>query len=131
MTDRQPSGAATVRRLVEVFYERARQDDLLGPVFETFVGDWDRHHRVVTDFWSDVLLRTEQYDGRPYPPHMRLPVTPEHFDRWLTLFTATADEVLPAEMADLAKQRARLMAESFRTGLFALRDDQGHFRKPL
>jgi hemoglobin len=107
-----------IATLVRVFYTNARADGVLAPVFARTVNDWDHHLVLVQDFWSHVLLGTSRYKGHPFPVHMHLPIEPEHFDRWLELFLAAADETLPDKAAARAKARAVHMAESFRVGLF-------------
>lgn len=102
-----------IAELVRSFYGRARQDVLIGPVFEAAVEDWDEHIGKITDFWSGVMLRTGRYDGRPMRPHLILPLTGEHFDRWLDLFEATARELCPPEIAEAFIVRARRIADSF------------------
>ncbi len=99
--------------LVGTFYDRARRDDLIGPVFEAAVADWDDHIGKITDFWSSVMLRTGRYQGRPMRPHLILPLTGAHFDRWLELFEATARELCPPEIAEAFIVRARRIADSF------------------
>ena len=47
-----------IAQLVRSFYGRARADALLRPVFEAAIRDWDKHHRIVEDFWSRTLLGT-------------------------------------------------------------------------
>ena len=104
--------------LVRHFYERVMADASLRPIFEATIQDWDSHHRIVENFWSRTLLNTDSYHGSPYPLHARLPIQPEHFDRWLALFRETALEVLPADAAEKAIARAEHMAESFKAGMF-------------
>jgi len=99
--------------LVRTFYDRARQDDVIGPVFDAAVTDWDDHIGKITDFWSSVMLRTGRYQGRPMRPHLILPLTGAHFDRWLALFEATARELCPPEIAEAFIVRARRIADSF------------------
>ena len=113
-----PLSERHIRELVRSFYERARSDPGLRPVFEAAISDWDEHHRIVEDFWSRTLLGTHRYQGHPYPVHTQLPLKPEHFDRWLDLFQQTAREVLPTETASQAIARAEHMAESFKAGMF-------------
>ena len=108
-----------VATLVQRFYERALADDALRPVFQQAISDWDTHHRVVGDFWSKTLLGTQRYQGHPYVVHARLPLTNEHFARWLALFRATAEEVLSADLAAQAIARAEHMAESFQAGILS------------
>lgn len=113
-----PLGEEQIALLVRRFYERARLDAALRPIFENAIADWDEHHRIVEDFWSRTLLDTQRYKGHPYGVHTRLPLRPEHFDRWLELFRETAREVLPEEAAARAIGRAEHMAGSFKVGMF-------------
>lgn len=115
-----PPTESQITELVHRFYEKARADELIGPVFANAVTDWDEHHRIVADFWSRTLLGTQRYKGNPYAAHTQLPLKPEFFDRWLVLFRATAAEVLPPDAAERAGDRAELMAGSFKAGLFTL-----------
>lgn len=113
-----PPSEEQIDRLVRRFYDKARLDDRLGPLFANAITDWEEHFRIVQDFWSNILLGTGRYKGSPFPPHMQLPIELEHFDRWLELFAATAAEELPAQAAALAVSRAQHMTKSFRMGLF-------------
>lgn len=110
---------------VREFYGKARQDPAIGPIFNHVVEDWDVHLRVVSNFWSKVLLQTERYSGHPYVAHVKLPIENEHFDIWLGLFVETAKQHLPAEYAEKAAAKAHHMAESFRAGLFPFHDHDG------
>lgn len=110
-----------VQRMVRLFYERGLADPLLGPVFRDAIHDWDEHVAKIADFWSNILYQTGRYKGHPFPAHRALPVEPEHFDRWIALFTETVRETLPEWEADQACTKARLMAQSFKAGLYALR----------
>jgi len=113
--------------LVRTFYERARQDDVIGPVFAAAVQDWDDHIAKITDFWSSVMLRTGRYNGRPMRPHLILPLEGRHFDRWLDLFEATAREVCEPEIAEAFIVRARRIADSFE---MARASQRGEFSAP-
>ncbi|HEV7260750.1 MAG TPA: group III truncated hemoglobin [Bosea sp. (in: a-proteobacteria)] len=105
---------AMIATLVQRFYERAREDALIGPIFMGAVHDWDEHIANITDFWSSVMLRTGRYQGRPMRPHLILPLEPWHFDRWLVLFEATARSVCADDdIADAFIIRARRIADSF------------------
>ena len=55
-----PFDESHIAQMVRNFYERARADELLRPVFESVVSDWDGHHHIVEDFWSRTLLDTKQ-----------------------------------------------------------------------
>lgn len=117
-------GEDDIRILVHTFYGRVREDDFIGPIFNRKIGDWDAHLSKLRDFWSSVILRTRRYEGRPMRAHLLLPdIRPEHFDRWLDLFEATARDVLEPEAARVFIQRARMIADSFEFGLASQRGD--------
>lgn len=84
-----------IGELVERFYAKARQDELLGPVFDKAIGDrWDSHLATMKMFWSSIMLGSASYKGNPMAVHMRLPnLGPRHFERWLALWRETAAEV--------------------------------------
>jgi hemoglobin len=90
-----------IHDLVHTFYERVREDVVLGPVFEArLAGRWDVHLAKMCDFWSSVLLATGRFRGNPVAAHRTIPgVSARHFDRWIELFETTAFDVLPALIA--------------------------------
>ncbi len=114
---------ASIERLVRTFYERAREDALIGPIFTANVADWDHHIARITDFWSSVILRTGRYDGRPMRPHLMLPLKGEHFDRWLALFEQTARDIFSTGAAEIFLDRARRIADSFEMGIATTRGE--------
>ena len=125
---------ASIQELVATFYGRAREDELLGPIFAEAVHDWDHHIAQIAQFWSSVILKTGGYEGRPMPPHLKLNLKNEHFDRWLALFEQTARDIYPAEAAIIFIDRARRIADSFE---MAIATQAGriaaprHARRPL
>ncbi|KAB2714981.1 group III truncated hemoglobin [Brucella intermedia] len=104
---------ASIERLVTTFYGRAREDAVIGPIFADAVDDWDHHIAQIAAFWSSVILKTGNYDGRPMAPHLKLGLRNEHFDRWLDLFEKTTREIFPPETAIIFIDRARRIADSF------------------
>lgn len=116
---------AAIRLCVEQFYGKARQDELLGPIFNSKVVDWEVHLRVITNFWSHALLGTKDYKGSPFVHHMNLPVELAHFTRWLELFEETAHHTLSPALAAKALAKANHMAESFKAGIFPFIDKDG------
>lgn len=107
-----------IGRLVQAFYARVRQDEVLGPVFERHVTDWDAHLVKLCDFWSSVTLMTGAYKGRPMPVHAAISGTSdENFSRWLRLFRETAQTCCPPAAAALFIERAGRIAESLRLGI--------------
>lgn len=104
-----------IKQLVNRFYGKVREDELLAPVFNQRIGDlWPEHLEKMYKFWQTVLLQEHTYFGSPFLPHAQLPVDATHFDRWLTLFFQTIDETFVGAKAEEAKWRAAKMADMFR-----------------
>ena len=103
-----------IQLMVNTFYDTIRQDELLGPIFDGIIQDrWPVHLEKMYRFWQTILLEDHTYFGQPFPPHARMPIQQEHFDRWVALFTATVDRLFDGQKADEAKWRARRMADMF------------------
>lgn len=102
-------GRPGLERLVESFYTRAREDDVLGPVFARHVHDWPSHFQTVADFWSNHTGGPPRYRGG-MGKHLRLGLQPEHFVRWLALWEDTARQQFgegpAAELAAIGRQVA-------------------------
>ena len=108
---------AMIERLVRGFYDRVREDALIGPVFAARIVDWEPHLAQMFAFWSSVALMTGRYHGQPMRKHLMLPVDGRHFDRWLALFEATAADLCPPRAAAHFVERARRIAESIEMGV--------------
>ena len=108
---------ALIERLVRAFYARVRSDEVLGPIFEARIADWEPHLQRMFAFWSSVALMSGRYHGTPMAKHMPLPVDADHFDRWLALFEATAREVCAPEAATHFVELARRIAASLELGI--------------
>lgn len=118
---------AEIESTVALFYGRAREDPLLGPVFREAIPDpqWNAHLARIAAFWRKVLRRQPGYEGNPMRAHVALGVLEKpHFERWLALFEAAAREVCRPEAAEEFVERARLIAASLLHGLefFRARD---------
>jgi len=109
-----------VRDLVEQFYGKVRDDDLLGPVFYLALGeDWGPHLDRLTEFWSTIVLGTRSFQGNVYGTHMALAdIEPEHFQRWLGLFAETVGELFEPADAEQFMTMARRVASSLQIGFF-------------
>ena len=119
MTDTDPS-LAQLRQLVDVFYERVRRDEEIGPIFNDAVSDWPHHLDKITDFWHSVMFGSGRYPGGLMMRHFmhRDRIKPEHFERWLALWRMTTAERMPPEMAEVLQDRAGRVGESLKLGLF-------------
>jgi hemoglobin len=108
---------AMIERLVRSFYDKVREDEMLGPVFDARITDWEPHLAQMCAFWSSVALMSGRYHGAPMPKHLPLPVDAAHFDRWLALFEATASEVCPPAAQAHFLERAKRIAASLELGI--------------
>jgi hemoglobin len=107
-----------IAALVERFYSKARRDPMIGPVFSAAVEDWDTHLRKLCDFWSSVMLTTGRYKGNPMAAHVKHPIEPAFFDRWLLLWRETAAELFAPPIAERFRDKAERIAESLKLALF-------------
>ncbi len=110
---------ADIERLIDAFYTTVRADDLLGPIFNTAIGDnWSHHLPIMYQFWDMVLFSAPGYAGSPVRKHTdldkRLPMDKPHFERWVAIWTTTVDGMYAGEIADMAKNKAELMANLIR-----------------
>jgi hemoglobin len=103
-----------IRKLVDTFYDKVNQDEMLAPVFNDFAHvDWKAHLPVMYSFWSTVLFGTMSYKGRPFPKHLPLPIGTEHFSRWLQLFFQNVNDHFSGDKAQEAKTKALNIATMF------------------
>jgi hemoglobin len=89
-------------RLMNAFYDRVEQDDLLSPYFPG--GVHEEHRRNVAAWWSEVFggpaEYTERLGGyeRMLGKHLRLGITPEERLRFASLMSLAADDAgMPAD----------------------------------
>ncbi len=101
-----------IAQLVRLFYSRARQDALIGPVFEAVIHDWEGHMRALTAFWAAQLRGRGTYRGQPVAAHIALAqrIAPGMFARWLALWRATTAEVMSPDDAALLTEKAERIA---------------------
>lgn len=105
-----------IKKLVDVFYDRVREDELLAPIFNGIIQDrWPQHLNIMYTFWQTVLLGEHTYFGSPFVPHANLPIDHHHFQAWLSLFKETIDKLFEGKVAEDAKWRADKMALMFET----------------
>ncbi|MDF2438608.1 MAG: sec-independent protein translocase TatC [Bacteroidota bacterium] len=103
-----------IKLLVDTFYSKVNNDDLLSPIFNDKAKvDWPHHLPTMYKFWGTQLIGTMDYKGQPFPPHMKLDLAGEHFNRWLELFTATVKELFEGPTAELAIYKAQNIAQIF------------------
>lgn len=108
---------ADIVTLVETFYTKAFHDDLIGHIFTDVVPmDLATHMPIMADFWQTVLFKAGLYKRNAlkihFDIHAKEPLTLEHFNRWLQLWTTTVDELFVGEKAEMAKVQAHQIAGS-------------------
>ena len=103
-----------VKTLVDEFYGKVREDNLLKDIFNERIQDrWPEHLEKMYRFWQTVLLDEHTYSGSPFLPHSTMPIQMEHFNRWIKLFNETLEESFTGEKAKEASKRAKMMADMF------------------
>jgi|SRR5882672_2270634 len=100
-----------VELLINSFYDKVKQDDVIGFIFNDVAKvNWEKHLPVMYDFWESIIFLTNKYSGNPMDVHMhlnhRVQLKKEHFERWLKLFTGMVDELFEGKRADLIKEKA-------------------------
>ncbi|MBR9915747.1 MAG: group III truncated hemoglobin [Algicola sp.] len=118
-------------RLVTLFYDKVRADQLLGPFFNDTITDWESHLEHLTTFWESSLFMTRKlqhkYHGNPLEVHVDVDrkfngqITELHFGVWLNLWYQTLDELFEGEVTDNAKRRARKMGTFMYLKIFEAR----------
>lgn len=114
--------AADIDRLVAEFYRAVLDDPIIGFLFTDVARiDLQAHLPVISAFWQQQLLGRPGYRGQTFARHRelheRVPLTPDHFRRWLYLFNRTVDGLFCGALANAAKQRAARIAESMQQAL--------------
>ncbi|MEL6657969.1 MAG: group III truncated hemoglobin [Bacteroidota bacterium] len=116
---------AAVSLLIHTFYSRVRKDELIGPIFNDQIKDWDAHLERLTDFWETNLLFVRRYKGNPIQAHIEVDqnheIISEHFGRWLQLWYETIDAYFEGDNAHVAKNRARNMSTHLFMKIYAAR----------
>lgn len=109
-----------IRRLVDAFYAKVRQDAELAPVFARAIpGDWGPHLDKMYAFWSSVMLTSGRYKGNPVAKHFAVPdMHPALFERWLALFKQVSDELFDERISAEFRAKAMRIAESLKLALF-------------
>lgn len=104
--------------LVHAFYDRIREDELLGPIFNGHIAEekWPVHLSKLTDFWESNLFGVAAFTGSPSKKHKQVDanlghtISQAHFAHWLELWFETIDGKFEGTMAKKAKASAQKMA---------------------
>lgn len=113
--------------LVTKFYEKVRQDAVLGPFFNETISDWESHLDRLTTFWESSLFLKTKYLGNPLQAHIKVDqehkqsITELHFGIWLNIWYETINELFEGVYAENAKRRARKMGTFLYLNIFQAR----------
>jgi hemoglobin len=99
--------------LIRKFYDKLVIDDSIAHFFVDL--DLDEHIPRVADFWAFLLIDKPGYNNNMMSAHARLDLKEKDFERWLALFQLTIDELFEGDKAEMAKQRANLIAWTMRS----------------
>lgn len=102
--------------LVDTFYTKVQENNLIGPIFTEIVKvDWSHHLPKMYDFWESILFGKAVYKGNPMLTHFdinkKISLQNTEFETWKTLFFNTVDELFNGEQAELIKQKAQSIAD--------------------
>jgi hemoglobin len=109
----------SLAELIPAFYARVREDELIGPLFNAAIDDWEEHLGKLTAFWSSVMLTSGRYKGSPMVAHLRHidAIKPVMFERWLEIWAETTTDLMPPEAAAALQAKAARIGESLQLGL--------------
>ncbi|HNQ12007.1 MAG TPA: group III truncated hemoglobin [Bacteroidia bacterium] len=104
-----------IKRMVDSFYEKVREEDQLRFVFETISSiNWESHLPKMYSFWESILLNGHSYSGNPMQVHKDIhhkhPLEKQLFDQWITLFTSNVKQQFEGPKAEMAISRAENIA---------------------
>lgn len=110
---KQLSDLEDIKLFVDSFYGSVQADELIGPIFNATIKDWQPHLEKMYQFWNAALFGVAGFRGNPFARHAPLQLKKEHFERWITLFNETIDLHFEGDMAEETKKRADIMAVLF------------------
>jgi len=107
-------GIDDIKIMVNEFYEKVREDELLSPIFNFRLSThWEPHLEKMYSFWNAALFGVKEYHGNPFIKHATMQLEQEHFERWINLFNETINKYFEGPVAIEAKSRAGIMASMF------------------
>jgi len=104
-------GREAFERMINAFYDRVEEDELISPLFPGGVSREHRDHVIL--WWSEVFGGPAEYSGklggyhRMVNKHKDLAITPDQRLRFVTLMSLAADD---AAMPDDPEFRSALLA---------------------
>ncbi|MCK5881203.1 MAG: group III truncated hemoglobin [Sinobacterium sp.] len=111
-----------IKDFVDSFYDKVLADEQLAPIFHEVAGiDVEQHLPRICSYWEKLLLGDKAYQRHTMNIHREIDAkqrfTPSDFDRWLQLFTQTAQQEFKGEKADRAVVVATTIAKNMAVAL--------------
>ena len=115
MMKRDLENREDIEAVLQAFYQKATQDDLIGHFFTVVIKlDIQQHIPIIANFWEAILFGSRTYGKNVMEVHQHIhqlsTIRKEHLDRWVQLFTQTIDQFYEGEKATLMKQRGASIA---------------------
>lgn len=108
-----------IEQLMRQFYSRLLQDSSINYMFTDVAKiNLEEHLPQITDFWEQNILQTGNYKKNVMRIHLDLnqkePLTPVHFETWLSHFYTTVDNLFAGPNAEIIKTRALSIATTMK-----------------
>ena len=100
-----------VKLLVDSFYEMVSNGSSIDKYFSNT--NWAHHKPRMYAFWEYVLLDKPAQIHGIYDTHNALDIKTEDFETWLKIFKTILDKCFEGPKANLAWQRAQIIAYTF------------------
>lgn len=104
-----------IELMIRTFYDSLLTNESIKPVFANT--NFEAHMPHMIAFWAFVLLDEEGYKTNVFDKHVNLGIKEEHFEIWLSHFEKNIDSLFEGEKTELAKQRAQVIAFTFKEKL--------------
>ena len=105
-----------INQLVVTFYTKVLKNEKISPFFIEKLGSdmkseiWQKHIKILTDFWYTISFGHGDYNGSPFAPHMQISgLDRESFE--------TLDKLYTENIAAKFKERASIIASNFMRNL--------------
>lgn len=99
-----------IENLVLRFYEYVHDDPKMAPIFIMQEEKWQIHLERTINFWENWLFQSGNYHGGLMWAHIEknqtYKITTELFERWLSHWFRSVDELFEGEKSDFLKTKA-------------------------
>lgn len=109
------SNRSDITKVILSFYDKVHKDPEMAPIFKMPAEEWERHIIRTENFWENWLFQTGNYHGGLMWVHIEKnqshPLTTELFEKWLSYWFLTLDELYAGEKTDFMKSKALEIAQ--------------------